>query len=172
MSEFCRFQSTAHPKAGRNTVVLLAAWDAYVSIHGPPEGRPKRRRGFLTASPPWFQSTAPPEGRPKPMGSSPPRTGQDVSIHGPPEGRPKPGNPSCKALGREGVSIHGPPEGRPKRLSPGLKKPGNPSFNPRPTRRQAETLRRPRVGLRSCVSIHGPPEGRPKRPQKVPERKP
>ena len=84
------FQSTAHPRAGRNpTCGRRRRSSPPVSIHGPPEGRPKRghRRGHDQR--------------------------RGVSIHGPPEGRPKRGG-ARHSQRPAPVSIHGPPEGRPK----------------------------------------------------------
>ena len=181
------FQSTAHPKAGRN----LRTGSAAPETRGF-NPRPTRRQAETRECPP---RSLPRRFNPRPtrrQAETPRRQDlqrpPDVSIHGPPEGRPKRAGPSPVPSPRMAVSIHGPPEGRPKhRRTLRLRfRPGR--FNPRPTRRQAETRTRPPAGCRwrcfnprptrrqaettprlpgyavARVSIHGPPEGRPKPP--------
>ena len=136
------FQSTAHPKAGRN---IVAPWTGLsgirVSIHGPPEGRPKHNHRPVTAPPRCFN--------PRPTRRQAETSGPDLHR------------------GADAVSIHGPPEGRPKHRKP-FPPVRLPCFNPRPTRRQAETPVFAAMLRRRLVSIHGPPEGRPKHPRSLP----
>ena len=120
------FQSTAHPKAGRNVKPASApraVKQRFQSTAHPKAGR--NARGYLGHAP------------------------RCVSIHGPPEGRPKQ-HRSPLVLLTGAVSIHGPPEGRPKRATWLFLAPEQDCFNPRPTRRQAET-RLQRNGRPACA---------------------
>ena len=130
------FQSTAHPKAGRNRRQVPHSGRLDVSIHGPPEGRPKPPSGPCTCTGRWFQSTAHPK-----AGRNPERTATPANACSfQSTAHPKAGR-NAQAM-REYSALLG--------------------FNPRPTRRQAETRVRSAQRHSGQVSIHGPPEGRPK----------
>ena len=154
------FQSTAHPKAGRNAAGAPATLKSSVSIHGPPEGRPKHivkpcKFSFIrfqsTAHPKAGRNSAPSAGAATQAGFNPRPTRRQAETH-----RARIGVPVAV------VSIHGPPEGRPKPRTS------------RTTARSAsfQSTAHPKAGRngmtlsvleRVCkVSIHGPPEGRPK----------
>ena len=156
------FQSTAHPRAGRNEIGPVWHGIATVSIHGPPEGRPKRHAGHAGQSEPSGFNPRPTRGQAEtPQGAVPPRSpgcfnprptrGQAetaegtgvskisfVSIHGPPEGRPKRASRARRRSSGKFQSTAHPRAGRnPDRA--GAARRGQQSFNPRPTRGQAET---------------------------------
>ena len=179
------FQSTAHPKAGRNGWSGRSRPPRLVSIHGPPEGRPKHARGrnsrhgrpgfnprptrrqaetrrppgaaavphrfnprptrrqaetsLFPAGPSWldaFQSTAHP------------KAGRNISRSDPVARRAMFQSTAHPKAGRNFSSLRAAAAGS--------------GFNPRPTRRQAETSGGTGGEFPGCVSIHGPPEGRPK----------
>ena len=129
------FQSTAHPKAGR---IDGWRWTRRASSRFNP--RPTRRQaesaqiGADLPAVAQFQSTAHP------------KAGRITDV--------------LASLARHAVSIHGPPEGRP---NPGRRgrQAANRSFNPRPTRRQAESAgSRSKRAKRKFQSTAHPKAGR------------
>ena len=133
-----------------------------VSIHGPPEGRPKHVPPVQASSLPAFQSTAHPKAGRNTNSLSAYLNSRRVSIHGPPEGRPKLQRLHSRPCIFGFQSTAHPKAGRNNIRGEQIVKAT--SFNPRPTRRQAETAGTPRRNHSlQGVSIHGPPEGRPKR---------
>ena len=177
------FQSSAHPKAGRNRLPTDLALRTLVfqsSAH------PKAGRNLILSNVTLllllFQSSAHPKaGRNMPCGSGAisgvtfqssahPKAGRNGSrCAGPHRGgrfNPRPTRRQAATVAQDGagvaagVSILGPPEGRPqpRRWPRGRRCSG---FNPRPTRRQAATAPHSRRSYIHDVSILGPPEGRP-----------
>ncbi len=110
---------------------------APVSIHGPPEGRPKHVRGDLMTTLHLVSIHGPPEGRPKRHLSRP--VGVRCGFNPRPTRRQAetPANSTCSYVPSWFQSTAHPKAGRNDGHRPGPGRPGG--FNPRPTRRQAET---------------------------------